>query len=236
MNRLLRRLVRRVFTSRNRQRLPVREHAVEKTFHLPEISLNDLIGERVPQAISILCTQVQRPRDMVLPLSDLMALAAICKTLSPRRVMEIGTFTGETTWTMAHNLPLSSEILTLDLPPDEIPANFQRYVAGEAFQGTPEAKQINQLYGWSERFDFTPYYGTIDLIFIDGDHTYDAVRNDTAQALKLVKPGGIVIWDDYRYLPCHEGCRGVSDYLHSVVSEMPVKQLTATRLAVMKVA
>lgn len=38
---------------------------------------------------------------------------------------------------------------------------------------------------------------TIDILFIDGDHTYHGVWNDFHQYEKLVKAGGYVVFDDY---------------------------------------
>jgi hypothetical protein len=38
---------------------------------------------------------------------------------------------------------------------------------------------------------------SIDLIFIDGDHTYDAVKNDCILWWNKLKTGGIMCWDDY---------------------------------------
>ena len=204
-------------------------------FRLPSTTLTNLLEDHEPRRICIESSQVERPRDMVLPLADLMSIAAICRVLSPARIMEIGTFTGETTWTIATNLPDSSQVFTLDLPPDEIPSFFPRYVAGSIFLGTPENARIQQLFGWSDRFDFSPYHGSMDMVFIDGDHSHAAVQTDTATALKLIRRGGIVIWDDYRYLPCHRDCCGVSDFLHSVMETIPVRQLAGTRLAVMRV-
>jgi hypothetical protein len=57
---------------------------------------------------------------------------------------------------------------------------------------------IVQLYGDSGTFDFSPYYGNVDFMFIDGSHAYDYVKNDTLAALKMVRVGGTIIWHDYR--------------------------------------
>ena len=38
-----------------------------------------------------------------------------------------------------------------------------------------------------------------DLIYIDGDHTYEGVMSDSIGAWGLLATGGIVIWDDYQY-------------------------------------
>lgn len=39
--------------------------------------------------------------------------------------------------------------------------------------------------------------GTIDLLFIDGDHTYGGVKSDFENYAPLVSSGGLVVFDDY---------------------------------------
>lgn len=39
--------------------------------------------------------------------------------------------------------------------------------------------------------------GTIDLIFIDGDHSYEACRADIAAWAPFVKPGGVIAFHDF---------------------------------------
>jgi hypothetical protein len=39
-------------------------------------------------------------------------------------------------------------------------------------------------------FAFSPYFGKIDVVFINGNHSYEAVKSDTADVLKMVKPNG----------------------------------------------
>lgn len=47
----------------------------------------------------------------------------------------------------------------------------------------------------------------IGLLFIDGEHTYDAVHNDYAAWAHYVPAGGIVAFDDYTNKPQHAGVR-----------------------------
>jgi len=43
---------------------------------------------------------------------------------------------------------------------------------------------------------------TFDVLFIDGDHRYDYVKNDTAKVFRhLVHNKSIVLWHDYAYSP-----------------------------------
>ena len=37
----------------------------------------------------------------------------------------------------------------------------------------------------------------MDLIFIDADHTYNAVVNDSNKAMEMLRPGGVLVWHDY---------------------------------------
>ncbi len=38
----------------------------------------------------------------------------------------------------------------------------------------------------------------LDWIYIDGDHSYEAVREDLASAMRVTKSGGLICADDYR--------------------------------------
>lgn len=40
--------------------------------------------------------------------------------------------------------------------------------------------------------------GTLDLVFLDGDHTYEAVKADINVWLPKIKPGGLIAGDDYQ--------------------------------------
>jgi len=46
-------------------------------------------------------------------------------------------------------------------------------------------------------FDFSSWYGSCDLVFVDACHEYGYVLNDSKVALKLLAPGGVALWHDY---------------------------------------
>ena len=61
---------------------------------------------------------------------------------------------------------------------------------------------IIHLEGDSRYFDFNDFYNKQDLVFIDGDHHFDSVVNDTKIAFKLIKKEkGAIIWHDYAHTP-----------------------------------
>ena len=50
----------------------------------------------------------------------------------------------------------------------------------------------------SRKYDFMPYKGAIDLVFVDGDHNYKGVLADTRTAFSLLKNDeSVIVWHDY---------------------------------------
>ena len=125
---------------------------------------------------------------------DLLYVSAIAKALGAKRIFEFGTYLGRTSWHLAATAP-DAEVWTLNLPP-EADARIAPLL-GTFYRGTPEAERIHEVWIDSRKFEPGELAGTMDLVFIDADHSYDAVRNDTEKALALLKPGGVVLWHDY---------------------------------------
>ena len=145
-------------------------------------------------------------------LAELAVLAtAAAAVKGGEEIVEIGTFDGRTTLNLAVNAPAHLSVFTLDLPAstapkfDLAPAEdvlVQKPRSGRHFveaQGEWEApaSRITQLLGDSATFDFSGHHGRAGLVFVDGSHAYDYVMADTATALRLVAPKGIVLWHDY---------------------------------------
>lgn len=140
---------------------------------------------------------------------ELAVINALVAAFRPENCFEIGTFDGRTTVNIAANLVASGQVYTLDLPASEhaktrLPLAHGddqficKPVSGSQFSGTPWAGRITQLYGDSATFDFSPYAGQMDLVFVDGAHSYAYVKNDTRMALRLLRPtGGMILWHDY---------------------------------------
>ena len=169
-----------------------------------------------------------------------MLIAALAQGLDARTFFEIGTNRGRTSWTVARNNP-ELEVYTLDVPLSATSADVALEMGsddhhffrpgeacGEAFRGTPEAKRITQLWGDSATFDFSAYTGTIDLIYIDGGHTYEYVKSDTARALQVLSPTGTIVWDDYGSHP------GVYEFVTELAPTLdkPVYHVFGTRMAI----
>jgi predicted O-methyltransferase YrrM len=141
-------------------------------------------------------------------LTELTVIGAMCATRRPATIFEIGTFDGRTTLNLAENSPPETHIYTLDLPASQLDATAHLLAPGEdAFvrkgasgarlRGSPHVARVTQLSGDSATFDFLPYHGGIDLVFVDASHAYEYVLADSRTALALIRPGGCIVWHDY---------------------------------------
>jgi predicted O-methyltransferase YrrM len=140
---------------------------------------------------------------------ELSCLALLVKQRQPMTIFEIGTFDGRSSLNLIANAPIGARLFTLDLPEDASDSTrfeleradltfVKKPLPGQRFLNTKYAGCIEQLLGDSGSFDFQPWHGKIDLIFVDGSHAYDYVLNDAKVALSLLKPqGGTILFHDY---------------------------------------
>lgn len=123
----------------------------------------------------------------------------------PCNFIEIGTYKGESAAYLLKNWPLS-ELVTIDpLTPYPI-AGYEDYITKDLLKDI-----IINLSPYTERcvldkrrsdeafLNIDP--DSADMVFIDGDHRAATVYSDSINALRVVKPGGLIIWDDYKWTP-----------------------------------
>lgn len=170
--------------------------------------------------------------------AEITALCAIIRSRGCRDILEIGTFDGNTTLNMAVNAGDDGRVTTIDLPPDwngvyeiRVPGLYvnvtDRSTVGIQYRSHPWAVQhITQVYGDSAGLDWSTLPGPFDLVFIDGNHHYEYVKRDTENALRHLRPGGIVAWHDYGMI--EDVSRAVDEY----AGRVNVRVIRGTRLAI----
>jgi predicted O-methyltransferase YrrM len=167
---------------------------------------------------------------------EAFVLSLITAWLQPERIFEIGTASGQGTLLMARQAP-HAQVDTLDLGNERPSLGVQRGqppwkdidTIGRAYRESPYAEHIHQHFGDSATFDFSPYKGEVDLVFVDGAHTYDYVASDSAHALEMIGSSGVVVWDD-----CNALSPGVSRALLELQRRgEPVHRVAGTRFAVL---
>jgi len=175
---------------------------------------------------------------------DIISLCAACRIYKPKRIFEIGTYIGYSTYHFALNIEEDGKIFTLDLPKeskDNTKLNihfttklfidrknkFEQY----DFDKLQNKENVVQLFGDSATFDFRQFYNSIDLFFIDGAHSYEYVKNDTEVALKCCKKGGLILWHDYGRI----GFNGVAKFLVEFSIDKEIYVVPGGTLAYMEV-
>lgn len=129
--------------------------------------------------------------------TELLAIGSIIKQMNARVAFEIGTADGRTIANMGDNMASQSTVFTLNLPLDEDPGHSQNVRVGDCFLRRPPAARVVQLWGDSKTFDFSPYWGSCGVVFIDGVHFEPGVSKDTRVAMQLVnRENGVILWHD----------------------------------------
>jgi len=125
---------------------------------------------------------------------ETLTLCQIATTMQAKTIFEIGTYNGSTV-TALSAVPGVKMIWTLDLPPYAIPKLPIRD-EDRAFLNMPKpdlSSIVRQLWGDSATFDFTPYAGRCDLVFVMGAHSREYIANDLGIAFQLRSEGGAIV-------------------------------------------
>lgn len=132
--------------------------------------------------------------------TDIALLKLLCKRFNPCSYFEIGTWRGESVTNVAD---ICEECYTLNLSKEEIIQSGQSEKYAE-LHGFFSKEKINviHLHGNSLNFNFASLGKSFDVIFIDGNHHYEFVKNDTEKVFKyLIHDKSIVVWHDYAFNP-----------------------------------
>lgn len=157
---------------------------------------------------------------------ELEPFASWLASRRPVRVLEIGTLHGGTA-ALWHHIA-SGPVVTVDLPNGRF---------GAADHGYDLERSTRRMMWLKERYPrITSILGnshdqmtqslvadafqhqSIDLLFIDGDHTYEGVKRDLEMYRPMVRPGGIIALHDVLDTPKHrkDGC-----FVHKLWAELP---------------
>ncbi len=166
-----------------------------------------------------------------------MTLFSLGVSIRAAQIVEIGRFKGMST------LALASALRFNDMGWDEPEQHRQRpdvpyqllegprtrrlisidpFPTTEADRVIAEAGLTDYVIFVNHRSDAVQVAGQVDLLFIDGDHSYEGCRRDVDQYTPLVRPGGYFILHDYFGWYDEEGRNGSP--IKRVADEIPEDQ------------
>lgn len=159
---------------------------------LPQIEIKDLNDQIV----------IDHVESFLLDGSSLITDLQLLSTLANRKTVnsyfEIGTWRGESVYNVAKFV---DDCTTLNLSEEEMHELGwpEKYAVQHGILSGKNPK-ILHLSGNTKTFDFAGLHKKYDLVFIDGDHSYEMVLNDTKKVFKnLLHKDSVVVWHDYAY-------------------------------------
>lgn len=161
---------------------------------LEEIKLSDLMkGEEVSIKPFAFMEGGSLPTDLAL-------LKVLAEGIDDCDYFEIGTWRGES---VANVADVAASCITLNLAVKSMQEMglSKDYIEQHAMFSRGLTNVIH-LEGNSLEYDFAGLNTKYDLIFIDGDHHYDSIKQDTKNVFSnLVHENTIVVWHDYAWQP-----------------------------------
>lgn len=140
---------------------------------------------------------------------ELQDLLEIVEKLNPKKIIEIGTFYGGTLWFFIQASKNLETFTVIDLPIPPTDERHQDMMSSRAqwLSWIKDGQEIHDKIGNSRQpeiiasvFRENPDCD-IDLLHIDGDHTYEGVKADYENYKNLVRPGGLIVFHDVVNIP-----------------------------------
>ncbi len=134
--------------------------------------------------------------------SELVEFAYFVQEQRPKTVLEIGTRSGGTFFLLCRLSDPGATVVSLDLPGGRWGGGYGTYRIPIIHRMRQPGQRLHLLRGDSHhpamRDRLTKVLGgrPIDLLFIDGDHSYGGVKQDFEMYSPLVRPGGAIAFHD----------------------------------------
>jgi cephalosporin hydroxylase len=171
-----------------------------------------LVGLRPAYLLYIIPTQVR---------DELAELAGIVDGLEPSIVLKISTANGGTLFLWSRLANSDATVVSVDLPGGQLGGGYPKWKLPFYRSFARNQQRIALIRGDSHdptvHREVVRILGTrqLDFLFVDGDHTYEGVRNDFRMYSPLVRKGGLMAFHDIVSHPPGSGCE-VSKFWNEV--------------------
>jgi predicted O-methyltransferase YrrM len=135
-------------------------------------------------------------------LLEFAGLVALVRKHPPATVLEIGTLHGGTLWAWSRVAKEDALIISVDLPGGAFGGGYGEADGDRLRRYARSAQNVHLIRADSHdpktRDRVVEVLGerSVDVLFIDGDHTYEGVRQDFEVFSPLVRPGGLIVFHD----------------------------------------
>ena len=131
---------------------------------------------------------------------DLAILKAFARNHPNCSYMEIGTWRGES---LANVSSVAKRCVSVDLSERELSDfGYSDDMLKNCDFFSKNLPNVERIRHNSQTYDFSAYKKSFDLIFIDGDHSYEGVKIDTEKVFELIRDdSSVIVWHDYGTTP-----------------------------------
>lgn len=128
---------------------------------------------------------------------DYAFLQALAKRFDRKRYLEIGSFMGESIRCLSS---VCDDCVSISLEDKEMEQLFySKCKSNFASYFMNNLCNVKQIKGDSKKINFKEINFEPDFVFIDGDHSYEGVFNDTQKVFDIINcDEAIVVWHDFR--------------------------------------
>ena len=136
---------------------------------------------------------------------ELLPVLRKIKAQSPKVVLEIGTAGGATLFMLTRVADPTATVISLDLPDGPFGGGYseQRVPLYQAFAQPEQTMHLmredSHQPATLDKLKDLLQGRQIDFALIDGDHTYEGVKQDYEMYADLVRPGGLIAFHDIVY-------------------------------------
>jgi predicted O-methyltransferase YrrM len=213
---------------------------IHEVFHLKEISKN-LRGPK--DDVIIKSFSISPSNNIVGMTSDYEAWIISSFSKISKKIFEFGTCSGKTTYLMGLNSSDDTRIVSITLNPYDLnnirkidkdnKVSFRNIINESVydkflFSGKEVEKKIEIIFQNSLNFDYNKYKKEMDLIFIDGGHTYSVVKSDSEKSFEMINKNGIILWHDY--VPGKRSSKDIVKYLNEISKQKKIYKIKHTSL------
>jgi predicted O-methyltransferase YrrM len=142
---------------------------------------------------------VRGPFSRYLGAHETAILLALIRSVAPKVMIEFGCNLGTTAARVLENVPSLKRYIGIDVPPHYSTALEcqQSEVPGNAGRDAAHDPRFFLLMAPSQTLTAW-HLEPCNAVFIDGDHSEQAVLHESRLARRLVRKGGVIIWHDYQ--------------------------------------
>ena len=215
---------------------------VHEIFHLQEISKN-LKGPK--EDVIIKSFSITSSNNIVGMTSDYEAWIISVLSKISKKIFEFGTCSGKTTYLMGLNSSDDTSITSITLNPSNLKnvkkenidnkVSFRNIIQESVyekflFSEKEVEKKIKVIFENSLNLEHNKFRNQMDLIFIDGGHTYSVVKNDSEKSFEMINETGIILWHDY--VPGKRSAIDVVKYINEISKKKKIYKIKNTSLCI----